>query len=203
MSDKSNQNISELMDGEFDSHSSRFLLKRMLSDEKLSRTWNSYHLLRNYLQKEKNDLLQVDMGKRVRSALENRHVLPETNDVSHKSTRWIKPFLGFAIASSVAFMAVLTFQLVNPQASTEASSVLFAENIKTARQLVDPPAARLARVEGSYSRYPSLTPQVGNYLDSKNVRSIDQYPFYYNQEYLRELQNQIEQVNKLTSSTAD
>ena len=205
MSDKSNQNISELMDGEFDAHSSRFLLKRMLADDSLSRTWSSYHLLRNYLQKESDAPLQNDMGQRVCQML-GKLPTPEQETTSKHGRQWLKPLLGSAIAASVAVMAVFTFQTLNQpgdEVGVNATSQLIVENVRTADQLIAPPAAGVARSEGrSYSRYPSLTPQVGNYLDNKNVQSIEQYPFYYNQEYLRQLENQIKQTHQ-QQQTAD
>ncbi|WP_395376451.1 sigma-E factor negative regulatory protein [Marinicella sp. W31] len=199
MSDKSNQNISELMDGEFDAHSSRFLLKRMLADESLSRTWSSYHLLRNYLQKEADSPLQNNMGQQVCQML-GKENMPEQETITENSRGWVKPLLGSAIAASVAFMAVFTFQTLNQPGNNldvDAASQLIVENVRTADQLITPPAASVARSEDrNFSRYPSLTPQVGHYLDNKNVQSIDQYPFYYNQEYLRQLENQIKQTNQ-------
>lgn len=53
MSDKSKQQISNLMDGELEINASKFLLKRMAADDSLSETWNNYHLIKSCLQKRK------------------------------------------------------------------------------------------------------------------------------------------------------
>ena len=200
MSDKSNQNISELMDGEFDAHSSRFLLKRMLSDETLSETWDRYHLLRNYLQKEHDAPLQNNMGQQVCQML-GQEQITEQESVEEPGRFWLKPLVGSAIAASVAFMAVFTFQALNQPddpLNNLSSQQLVVENVRTANQLIEPPAAGVARGQDirNFSRYPSLTPQIGHYLENKNIRSVEQYPFYYNQEYLRELENQIKQADQ-------
>ena len=49
MSDKSNQQISNLMDGELEANASQFLLKRMAADKTLSQTWDNYHLIKSCL----------------------------------------------------------------------------------------------------------------------------------------------------------
>ena len=178
MSDKSNQNISELMDGELSSDCSRFLLKRMQSDDALKGSWNHYHMLRSCLQKEHSAPLLHDLGAAVVSQLNNSKVANMSDEKSPK--RFLKAFSGMAIAASVALVAVFSFNNLNQFDSTS-NNMVFA---KTSKQLINPPNASVVRVEqpASYSRYPSLTPQVQQYINDSNTSLT--IPVYYNTDYV-------------------
>jgi negative regulator of sigma E activity len=112
MSDKSNEQISNLMDGELEVNASKFLLKRMAADKTLSKTWNSYHLIKSCLQKDAQQPLIIDVASNVinqlsnNSRMINNDIVPETVHVN----RWLKPLIGVGIAASVAFMSVFMLQ---------------------------------------------------------------------------------------------
>lgn len=112
MSDKSNQQISNLMDGELEINASKFLLKRMASDDSLSKTWENYHLIKSCLQKQDSEPL-IDVSKRVARQLKNeqegysKQIIQEKKPLMH---RWLKPVIGLGIAASVAFMSVTMLQ---------------------------------------------------------------------------------------------
>ncbi len=177
MSDKSKQNISDLMDGELPNDCSRFLLKRMQSDEALKSSWNNYHMLRSCLQQENDAPLMKNLGASVINELSsNTMVEPiETN----RLYGWMKPLAGTVIAASVALVAVFTFN--QNQAIPQAEPLpVYA---KTSQQVINPPNATAVRVEQplGFTRYPSLTPQIQQYLSEKNNQP--QIPVYYNVEY--------------------
>ncbi len=181
MSDKSNQNISELMDGELSSDCSKFLLKRMQSDSELRSSWNTYHMLRSCLQKEHDAPLIQDLGSLVVKKL-NSSVTKESV-VEKKSIGWLKNLAGGAIAASVALFAVFSFNNMN-QIEQAVNQPAFA---KTSKQLINPPNAAVVRVEQpvNYSRFPSLTPQVQEYINESNSQlSI---PVYYNTDYVNNM----------------
>ncbi len=196
MSDKSNQNISELMDGELSSDCSRFLLKRMQSDDELRSSWNNYHMLRSCLQKEHSAPLIQNLGASVVKELNQTHVAE--GSVENKSDKGIfKALSGMAIAASVALVAVFSFNNIN-QVENPVNQTVFA---KTSKQIINPPNATVVRVEQptSYSRYPSLTPQVQQYINDSNTQlSI---PVYYNTDYVNSVIIQ-RHLNK-TQLTAD
>ena len=178
MSDKSNQNISELMDGELSSDCSRFLLKRMQSDSELRSSWSNYHMLRSCLQKEHDAPLIHDLGSVVVAEL-NKNA--ENYPVEEKKPNGIlKALSGMAIAASVALVAVLSLNNVNDIESPNNNAV-FA---KTSKQLINPPNASMVRVEQpmGFSRYPSLTPPVQQYINESNSSQL--YPVYYNTDYV-------------------
>ena len=193
MSDKSNQNISELMDGELSNDCSRFLLKRMQSDQELRSSWNNYHMLRSSLQREHNAPIMQDLGSLVVEQLQRNEIPPM--EQTKTPNKWLKAFSGTAIAASVALVAVFTFNTGSLNSSD--NDTMFA---KTSPQIINPPNAMVARKEQplGFSRYPSLTPHVQQYINESNNEGI---PVYYNAEYVNRLR--IQSALKHNSYTAE
>lgn len=184
MSDKSKQNISELMDGELSNDCSRFLLKRMQSDEGLRSSWSNYHMLRSTLQQDDGAPLMHNLGASVVNQL-NSNAAVEPVKVN-RFNGWMKSLAGTAIAASVALVAVFTIN--QDQAIPNGNSLpVYA---KTSQQVINPPNATVVRVEqpSGYTRYPSLTPQIQQYLSESNYQP--QIPVYYNVEYVNRMINQ-------------
>ncbi len=196
MSDKSKQNISELMDGELSNDCSRFLLKRMQSDDSLQSSWNSYHMLRSCLQQDNDAPLMENLGASVVKELQQGVALDEVNETG-KFSGWVKSVTGTAIAASVALVAVFTFNQNQITPVSEGVPVY----AKTAEQLIKPPNAQVVRVEQptGFTRYPSLTPQIQQYLTESNYKP--QIPVYYNTEYANRLIQQSQQ--KARQNTAE
>ena len=182
MSDKSNEQISNLMDGELEVNASKFLLKRMASDESLSKTWDNYHLIKSCLQKESVEPM-IDIAARVTQELESENTrLPQHSSTIKKPhiNRWLKPIMGLGIAASVAFMSVTMLRnqqvdvtntpvIENTIARNEITNPILQTNINATiaggeTALVPPP---------SLSRFPSLSAQQQN--------NINQIPTYNNQ----------------------
>ncbi|MCX7555021.1 sigma-E factor negative regulatory protein [Marinicella sp. S1101] len=182
MSDKSKQNISELMDGELSNDCSRFLIKRMQSDESLQSSWNNYHMLRSCLQQEHDAPVMHNLGAQVIGQLNKEADFTESVETNHKSG-WLKSLAGAAIAASVAVVAVFTFNQNQVTPGVEPLPIY----AKTSEQLVNPPNAAMVRVEQPvrYTRYPSLTPQIQTYLTESNNQP--QIPVYYNAEYANKI----------------
>jgi len=184
MSDKSKQNISELMDGELSNDCSRFLLKRMQSDESLHSSWNNYHMLRSCLQQENDAPLMKNLGASVVSQLNSNAAVQPVK--TNRFNGWMKSLTGTAIAASVALVAVFTFN----QNQTVPNSESLPVYAKTSQQVINPPNAIAVRVEQpqGFTRYPSLTPQIQQYLTESNYQP--QIPVYYNVEYVNRMINQ-------------
>lgn len=164
MSDKSNEQISNLMDGELDINASQFLLKRMASDNSLSSTWNSYHLIKSCLQKQASEPLIVDVAYNVTQQLS--HQKPELFTQKPMSNKWMKPILGMGIAASVAFMSVSLLknqQGLSVDTNTEKLPSIVQENI--AQPLKTNISANVATASSaivpppSLSRFPSISTQ--------------------------------------------
>jgi sigma-E factor negative regulatory protein RseA len=103
MSKETREHISCLMDGEISRETSRFLVRRLGSDDELSATWARYHLVRDCLRHQDGGMAGDDLCGRV-----SRAIASESPNKSNRgiSLAWLKPAAGIAIAASVAMMAV-------------------------------------------------------------------------------------------------
>lgn len=104
MSKETREHISSLMDGEISRETSRFLVRRLGTDEELCATWARYHLVRDCLRNQDGGLAREDLCTRIRSEIENDDVRQAPR---RTAAGWLKPVAGVAIAASVALMAVM------------------------------------------------------------------------------------------------
>jgi len=107
MSKETREHISSLMDGEVSREASRFLVRRLGSDEELCATWARYHVARDCLRNPDGGLAREDLCARVNQALEEEQLPAQ----GRKGLAWLRPVAGAAIAASVALVAVFA---VNP-----------------------------------------------------------------------------------------
>lgn len=189
MSTKSDQHISQLMDGELEKDCSRFLLKRLQSDNKLKQKWENYHLLRNALQQNQAPLI-VGLSEKVSKQL-NAQQKTATNKAKTSVQSWPKALLGSVIAASVALVAV--FSLTNQSTEGLTTSPNHGSYAKTSAQLIAPPTAYAARAEQapSIAGRSHFTPEVRQYIiQSNGGHRIESLPHYYSAEYLNRLQKE-------------
>lgn len=180
MSDKSNQQISNLMDGELEANASQFLIKRMAADKVLSQTWDNYHLIKSCLQKEKQEPLVFDIASRVSAelGLTKNKVIVERPSVN----RWLKPVMGLGIAASVAFLSVFMLQNQQIENTNVQPGIIVAEQARIVQPFKTNIPVTLASsskslVPLSLSRFPSVS--------AKNSESFNQgFSQHYNAPYL-------------------
>ena len=186
MSDKSNEQISNLMDGELEVNASKFLLKRMAADKSLSEKWESYHLIKSCLQRQTGDPLVIDVAAKVCQELsQQRDDNPYTFESDTKQSnlhRWLKPVLGMGIAASVAFMSVFLIQnksntgitaseqpTIALQTGLKPLPVNISANIVSGSQTVMSPPASL-------SRFPSVSAK-NTYSYNQGYSQINTMPY--------------------------
>jgi sigma-E factor negative regulatory protein RseA len=104
MSEESREHLSSLMDGEISRETGRFLVRRLGADEELCATWARYHLVRDCLRHQEGGFVRTGLSSRVRKAIEDDAVPRATRT---RSTAWLKPAAGLAVAASVALMAIV------------------------------------------------------------------------------------------------
>ena len=103
MSKETREHISSLMDGEIGRDASRFLVRRLGTDDELGATWARYHIARDCLRDPDGGLATRGLRSRISKAIRD-----ESPPISRRlTTGWMKPVAGVAIAASVALMAVL------------------------------------------------------------------------------------------------
>ena len=103
---ESKEHLSSLMDGEVSQETGRFLVRRLSADGNLRDTWARYHLIRDCLRNQDGQIVQAKLSNRVNRTLSEdaAPVVPRRK----QSSKWFKPVAGFAVAASVALMAIIT-----------------------------------------------------------------------------------------------
>ncbi|MBF8268963.1 MAG: anti sigma-E protein, RseA [Gammaproteobacteria bacterium] len=107
MNDELKQKLSSLMDGEIDNHADPAISKLMTS-ESLRKTWWRYHLIADALNGILPEYLDRDLADKIA-----REIAKEPTPLSsHRfvASRLLRPAAGFAIAASVAAIAIFGIQ---------------------------------------------------------------------------------------------
>lgn len=127
MAENINEQLSALVDGENQQAELDLLFRRVARDSTLRDQWERYHLISDTLRQHLPDPVPVGFVQRVMDAIQNDEAATGTassqQPVVQRST-WLKPVAGFALAASVAMVAVLSFdrdELSAPQGSLIAS----------------------------------------------------------------------------------
>ena len=94
MSKETREHISSLMDGEISRETSRFLVRRLGSDEELCATWARYHLVRDCLRHQDGNLSGEDLCSRVNRALEDEQ---PSVPARRLPLGWLKPVAGWRL----------------------------------------------------------------------------------------------------------
>ena len=120
MSENIKEQLSALMDGELGRDERAFLLRRIEHDAELRALWTRMHLVRDVMA-HRSGTPQIDLADRVmQSIAAQEHTSSATKAAVHA---W-RPWLGAAVAASVALIAIL---LVAPQGGLEPSSPSLAD----------------------------------------------------------------------------
>lgn len=163
MNDTLNEQLSALVDGELPETEKDLLLTRLARDPDLKRKWRGYQTISASLRNQLPEALDRTLAGRVSARLENEPPLTAASPTT--GSRWpnlVKPLAGLAIAASVAVVAVLTVQQVEPDASG-------GENAIVASGPVTDPAGGYTRVDSGVRHSGSRAPEYLNqYLVNHN-----------------------------------
>ena len=113
MSDLLNERLSQLMDGESEDADGR-IIDDLLHNPVRRDTWWRYHLIADVLRHDTDILAHRNLADRISKALENEPVVLAPRPLLQRN--WVKPVAGFAIAASVAVVAILGLQQNNNNA---------------------------------------------------------------------------------------
>jgi len=106
MSDTINEQISALVDGELPDAERELLQRRLETDEDLQGTWQRYHLIRDAM---REDLPEFISRTSDTTYIQHNDVLQDEGGAPASVSvlqRFARPAAGFAIAASVAMLAV-------------------------------------------------------------------------------------------------
>lgn len=123
MTEKLAEQLSALMDNECTEHERALALRRLGKENELLACWERYHLISDVLKGHMPDVLRTDFSAQLSAriaaeaplqtgqtkiASDARISLGKTMTIS-----WVKPVAGFAVAASVASVALLGLQTWN------------------------------------------------------------------------------------------
>lgn len=106
MTEKRNETLSALMDGELDELSLHRILGQGKDDIEFRNTWARYHLAREAMKGELSEFSSLDISGAVSEALESEADIVSEAEPKPRNTWW-KPVAGLSVAASVAFAVVL------------------------------------------------------------------------------------------------
>lgn len=107
MNERDHELLSALMDGELDRFTAKRVIDQTLRDPEAIRRWKHYHLISDTLQHGLHGASGDELRDRVRLAIDNQPA------AGGGALGWMKPAAGFALAASVAVVAVLGVQGLN------------------------------------------------------------------------------------------
>jgi len=110
MADKSAEQLSVLVDGEFEEWELEFAVRRLASDPALKTRWEAYHLISDALRNNFPDAIDPRFADRISTLLAAEDALP-TAAKPAVSPPWYKPVAGLAVAASVGVLAVALWSL--------------------------------------------------------------------------------------------
>ena len=111
-----NEILSAFVDGEHDKNNN--ILEKLIHDDDIKSSWKRYHLIRDCLRGNLPNEIHNNFTKKVNKRLEY-----EANINASKKTKRFKqePLIGFALAASVAILAILSIQYktISPSMATK------------------------------------------------------------------------------------
>jgi len=123
-----NEVISTLVDGE--QGKNKDILEELIHDDNMKGVWKRYHLIRDCLRGNLPDKIYNNFTSKVNQHLENEPVInpsKKTNQFRQES------IIGFAIAASVAVLAILTIQY-----KANLSSIVTKDSVVMDKAIVEP-----------------------------------------------------------------
>lgn len=124
MADKTVEQLSALVDGEFEELELELALRRLAKDKELKARWQRYHLISDALKNNLPEVIDMKFADRVSKAIDSEPALKTktTTPISPVSS-WYKPIVGFGLAASVATVALLGMNMLQPDESPTTSSL--------------------------------------------------------------------------------
>ena len=123
-----NEFLSTLVDGEHGKN--KGILEELIHDDDMKGTWNRYHLIRDCLRGNLTNNIYNNFTSKVSQTLEN-----EPTVRTSKKTKLFKQesIIGFAIAASVAILAILSIQY-----KTNLPSITIEDAVVMDQSIVEP-----------------------------------------------------------------
>lgn len=105
MADKTSEQMSAIIDGEYEAEEIELALRRLTKDTGLNNVWQHYHLIRDAIKSNLPDTIDNSFADRVKLMVEKES--PPPSQSLSPGFSWFKPAAGFAVAASVALVVTL------------------------------------------------------------------------------------------------
>ena len=113
--------LSAFVDGELPDNESELLLRRLSQDEELRQQVSEYLVVGRIMRGEPNIAGVDTLRKRIAASLDDSEFAADLADVETPSSGYARPMAGFAVAATVAVVALFGFtQFGSPEAPAEA-----------------------------------------------------------------------------------
>jgi len=150
MIEKTAEEISMLMDDELDEHSRVRIIHKLRDDNEMKSCWEHYHLISDALRNNLPEIIYPDLANRIRNTLHQESNLQYPQHVYEQAAPSNRVFTGFALAASLAVIAVAgLLQISNQdespvrQLATNQEEITIASEVTPAAELQDQTLASL------------------------------------------------------------
>lgn len=113
MSNKIEEQLSALMDGELPEAEFDFYVRRVMTDTDLRERWERYQLASAAMRRDLATRVDLNLARRIASSVEQEDQEQQSppRRIQRASWNWQRPAAGFSVAASVAALAVLGVRL--------------------------------------------------------------------------------------------
>ncbi|GJM05676.1 MAG: anti-sigma-E factor RseA [marine bacterium B5-7] len=166
MSEYNNEQLSALIDGEYEGNSNK-AFDELIHSQEMKNTWSRYHLIGDCLREQLPEKVSAQISSRVSKALLDEPTILAPQKIKQFN---LKPLAGFAIAASVAMAAVFTVQHSNETNSIPLAPSLADNTTVPKAQTYSFPEAQVlpAAVKKSDTPKEFANQRLNNYLMNHN-----------------------------------
>jgi sigma-E factor negative regulatory protein RseA len=130
--------LSAFVDGELPDSESELLLRRLSQDEELRRQVSEYLVIGRVMRGEPTINGMDSLRGRIAASLDDDEVVADLDDVETPSSGFVRPMAGFAVAATVAVVALFGFrQFTTPEVPVDSGQPAVAITQPDADTLLD------------------------------------------------------------------
>lgn len=166
MNDAIKMQISAFVDGELPQNETELLLRRLCQDGELRQQAAEYMAVGRVMRGERTVAGMAQLRQRIAAGLDDENIQQDMSAVPEAPSRLVKPLAGFAIAASVALVALLGLQQMSDTQDVVDSVVPATVAEDDSRSYVTPNP-----LEAYYNSHTETASYFG--ADSINARLVD------------------------------
>lgn len=172
MTEQEQERLSALVDNELPHNEITGEIGKLLKNTPGHEVWGHYHLIGDAIRQEMGPVLDLQLAEQISKRLQDEPVVLAPHTSKRPIAKWLKPASGYAIAASVALLAVAVApRLLNHETVNEPLNVI------ATNQVTEPPANVRIYVADDGTRWEMLhKPKVESRLNSYLVNHQEYAP---------------------------